>query len=324
MPELRRDPLTQEQVIIAPERAKRPGEYHSLPLSEHRNDCPFCQLKDEEILELSPAGEWQLIKNLYPACLPLGEQYPQFSDQFEPRQPAIGDHFILVNKMAEPDLTGMSVETVTDLLLAIQSICQRGWQESGWQNIVCFYNHGPAAGASLRHPHAQIIATNWPLPRLESECQIAEQHWQAHGVNLYDQLLDQPMVRDRLILNQLSQTTWFTQPAARFPFASLIYSTVAEADFGKASSQIITETGQLLSQALNAYEKLLPGLSLNLVLHTMPLDLRFADSYRWHIEILPRLAIYGGFELSTDTIIDIIAPEKAAQELRRCLDSSNN
>jgi len=48
----------------------------------------------------------------------------------------------------------------------------------------------------------------------------------------------------------------------------------------------------------------------------LPNSIEASDSYHWHIEIAPRLANYGGFELGSGVIIDVVSPEKAAEYLR--------
>ncbi|MGH9858381.1 MAG: galactose-1-phosphate uridylyltransferase, partial [Acidobacteriota bacterium] len=45
-------------------------------------------------------------------------------------------------------------------------------------------------------------------------------------------------------------------------------------------------------------------------------DTSIFPNFRWHIEIMPRLGQFGGFELGTGLEINPVAPEAAAQFLR--------
>ncbi len=51
----------------------------------------------------------------------------------------------------------------------------------------------------------------------------------------------------------------------------------------------------------------------NLVLHSAPPGV---DDFHWHLHLLPRLTTYGGFELGTGVIINVVDPDRAADALR--------
>ena len=62
--------------------------------------------------------------------------------------------------------------------------------------------------------------------------------------------------------------------------------------------------------------------SYNYYIHTMPvthsLFTRYDErSYHWHLEILPRLNIWGGFELGSDVYVNTVLPEKSADLFRQ-------
>ena len=56
---------------------------------------------------------------------------------------------------------------------------------------------------------------------------------------------------------------------------------------------------------------------LNFYIHSAPLKDQELDYYHWHVEITPRISIYGGYELGSGMAIDIITPEQAAEFLRQ-------
>ena len=55
----------------------------------------------------------------------------------------------------------------------------------------------------------------------------------------------------------------------------------------------------------------------NCVLHSAPFDTPAHDHYHWHIEIIPRLTKVAGFEWGTGCFINPLAPETAADQLRK-------
>jgi UDPglucose--hexose-1-phosphate uridylyltransferase len=57
----------------------------------------------------------------------------------------------------------------------------------------------------------------------------------------------------------------------------------------------------------------------NLVLHSAPPGV---DDFHWHLHLLPRLTTYGGFELGTGVIINVVDPDRAADALRSAANGS--
>jgi hypothetical protein len=51
----------------------------------------------------------------------------------------------------------------------------------------------------------------------------------------------------------------------------------------------------------------------NLVLHTAPPGV---EDFHWHLHLLPRLTTFGGFELGTGIVINVVDPDRAAEALR--------
>lgn len=84
---------------------------------------------------------------------------------------------------------------------------------------------------------------------------------------------------------------------------------------------INTETCLLAADALRAaLRKLSKGLKnpdYNFFIHTAPAQKgKDFSYYHWHIEIVPKTAIWAGFEIGTGIEISTIAPESAAKFLR--------
>ena len=81
MSEFRQNLATKEWVIIAPDRGKRPTDFHAEverngDVPEYRADCPFCpgneEHTSEELLRLESANEWKIrvVENKFSALHP--------------------------------------------------------------------------------------------------------------------------------------------------------------------------------------------------------------------------------------------------------------
>ena len=97
---------------------------------------------------------------------------------------------------------------------------------------------------------------------------------------------------------------------AKLPFQLMIAPRVPRARFEDEGA-----TGAaLLHDALCRLGRLLGHVPpLNLWVRTAP---RGADHFCWHIDIVPRLTHMAGLELGTGVHLNIVAPERAAVELR--------
>jgi UDPglucose--hexose-1-phosphate uridylyltransferase len=77
---------------------------------------------------------------------------------------------------------------------------------------------------------------------------------------------------------------------------------------------------QALATALGALRaRFGDELEYNLWVRTAP---RGTEVFHWHIDIAPRLAIKAGLEFATGVDVNIIPPERAAEELRDSLPAS--
>ena len=67
-PQLRKDPIVDRWVLIAPERAKRPTELEELPHLTHHETCPFCEGREDET---TPEPSFGVGSNDGPQATPL-------------------------------------------------------------------------------------------------------------------------------------------------------------------------------------------------------------------------------------------------------------
>jgi len=73
----------------------------------------------------------------------------------------------------------------------------------------------------------------------------------------------------------------------------------------------------ILNKVFVMLDKTLNDPPFNFFIHNLPNTMKSCSFYHWHIEITPRLSNYGGYELGSGNVIDIVAPEKAAEFLKK-------
>ena len=69
---------------------------------------------------------------------------------------------------------------------------------------------------------------------------------------------------------------------------------------------------RILKKSLARLDKMLNGPAFNYYLHIQPKG----KDFHFHMELLPRLAIWAGFELGSGMYINPVAPEAAAKAYR--------
>ena len=170
MPEIRKNIATNEWVVIATERAKRPDEMAEpprteAPLPEFKEGCPFCPGNEDavpdEILRSGTKENWQIrvVPNKYPAL--AGNYEPSYiNDGVIQKVDGIGSHEVIIETPRHNEfLSDRGVDQIENLLNIFHARYSELEKNPNLKNIIIFKNHGQKAGTSLEHPHSQIIAT---------------------------------------------------------------------------------------------------------------------------------------------------------------------
>jgi UDPglucose--hexose-1-phosphate uridylyltransferase len=328
-PELRIDPLTGLRVVLAPKRSERPlsfqpSEVHALA----REQCPLCEGHESwtppETWALRPGGGapdtpgWlvRAVPNKYPLLTPDGEGEPvdplsegRGDPQLFSSVPATGAHEVIVHSPEH-------VSSMSDLSVEQTARAMEGWQERGramgaFAYVHIMVNEGQAAGASLEHTHAQVYGLRF-VPTVvarERERFTAHNTRTMGGCLLCDLLQEEVRRRERVVAID-DEAVLIAPYASRMPYELQLIPRSHERRFADAA-----ETGAaLLHDGLNRLRRHLGAQPpLNLWVRTAP---RSADNFHWHVDVVPRLTQLAGFELGTGVNVNIVAPERAAGELR--------
>src|SRR5438128_2716409 len=191
MPELRRDPVVGRWVIVAPERADRP---HALLRSQTDPDdedgCPFCPgnepMTPPELLARRAAGTepnrpgWTLrvVPNRFPA-LRTEERMTRSATGLYDAMAGVGAHEVIVetaeHRRPMPQQTAEQIEQV---LRAAQERMLDLSRDVRLRSAIFFKNSGLAAGATLSHPHSQLLALPVVPLELQQELSGARRHFE--------------------------------------------------------------------------------------------------------------------------------------------------
>ncbi len=330
MPELRRDPITGQWVAIATERAVRPESFLSAPSAPEVKHawCPFCpgNAPDErELLAYRPPGSapgdnsWTLrvVDNKYPAFTMGTGRYLDRRGLYESTV-GLGAHEVIVyTRDHERDLALTTPQEATDLVRACRARMREHARHPRIEYVSIICNHGPEAGASLRHPHCQLLAIPVLPNTIVAELREAGYYHDTRAECIFCAMLKQEEEELERVVWQNEAFVAFTPWASRVPFEIWILPRRHVASFENILHDEIPEMGDILREALARLYFGLNNPPFNFYIHTAPCQRDdVARYYHWHLEILPKLTQSAGFELSTGVMINTVAPEQAATFLR--------
>src|SRR4051812_1393263 len=171
MPDLRKAPVTGRWVIISNQRAKRPQDFIREPVRFKNAHCAFCPGHEAstppEILayradagaEANSAG-WKVrvVPNKFPALEIEGSLDRQAEGIFD-RMNGTGAHEVIIESPDHQDTYAtMTEKRIEDSLYAFRDRITDLRNDTRLKYVLIFKNHGEAAGATMEHPHSQLIA----------------------------------------------------------------------------------------------------------------------------------------------------------------------
>lgn len=334
--ELRQDPVTGDWVLVATGRAKRPNTFRRHPpeRSQPRSTCPFERLLPEAVLVYDRSGEpfrltakdrrhlereWalQVVPNKYPAFR-RGERCPVVIPRGPYRWSAgVGFHEVVVTRGHTRSLAAMAPEEAALVLRAYRQRYLALKDEECVEYISIFHNHGRGAGATITHPHSQIIAIPVIPPDVARSLRGAAAYHRQHRACVHCAMIAFERRDGRRIVYENRDCVVFCPFVSRSAFEIRIFPKRHQPEFETMDDRQTLAAADALKTALAKLGGGLGDPAYNFFIHTAPTaDGRRAPHYHWHIEIIPKTAIWAGFEIGTGIEISTTSPEAAASFLR--------
>jgi UDPglucose--hexose-1-phosphate uridylyltransferase len=321
MSQLRLDPLTGRWVVVANERSDRPFAFlpPSLPVEgDPERPCPFCRGHEESTLPAletyGPGGQWlvRVVPNLYPA---FDGNAPMVVTHLGPvftQAPASGIHEVFVLSPDHHTTWADLSETHTGLVMAaVRDRMEQHAAIPGLRYSQAVVNSGREAGASIEHPHGQLLS----MPFVPGE--IADElagFARFQGNCLLCAVLDAEEEADHRLVYADERVVVVCPFWSGTPYQMLVLPRNHHARLYKADDADLAAIGRAIQLSLAALRVRLGDVAYNVMFHSAPY--RVSGDYHWHAHILPKVTTRGGFELGSGVLINILPPERAADELR--------
>jgi UDPglucose--hexose-1-phosphate uridylyltransferase len=324
--ELRQDPFSGGWVAITAGRAARPEAFlGDVGTARGPLGCPFCPGNEhmtppEVWADRDPGTEpdrpgWRVrvVPNKFPAfagppSAAGGVRRWVGSNGLYRAVPTAGVHEVVVhNPDHEATLSDLQVPEVSRAMAAWR-LRLDAHRDRDLGAVLIIVNQGRTAGASLEHPHSQLLATAGRPDRVAAEVdRLAGDGCAACATVAAER--DGPRLVDATG-GLLALCPW----ASAAPFEALLLPTDHRPRFEDGGP----DDDAAMAAALRGLLRRFCGVAgdhapYNLVLHSAPPGAR---DFHWHLHLFPRLTTYGGFELGTGVIINVVDPDRAADALR--------
>jgi UDPglucose--hexose-1-phosphate uridylyltransferase len=325
VPELRKDPLSDRWVIIAPERADRPNALLKPPPEQpgDKASCPFCpgneSMTPPEILSRREGDKWSLrvVPNRYPALRTEIVQSREGDGPFD-RMTGVGAHEVVIETSEhEKTLGDLPTPRIAQIFETWQARMNDLSRDIRLRSVVAFKNHGAPAGATLFHAHSQLVSLPVVPPELARELSASRKHFEEkERCLLCDIIAHERREKDRVALETEGMIA-IAPYASRSPFELWLMPRQHGSTFESASGQELLALADGLRTVLRKIDLALDKPAWNLFLHTMPLRESRNDWYHWHLSLKPVLTLQAGFEWASGCAINPTPPEEAAAFLRQ-------
>ncbi|MCR4405567.1 MAG: galactose-1-phosphate uridylyltransferase [Anaerolineae bacterium] len=339
MPELRHDPIQRRWVIIATERAKRPSDFTgTLDETPNGNFCPFCEGNEHttppEVFAYrlngsqpnQPGWTVRVVSNKFPALCIEGDLCREGEGIFD-KMNGVGAHEVVIETTDHNlHLADQSLEHLELVIRAYQHRLNDLMGDPRFRYVLIFKNYGVTAGASLAHPHTQLIATPITPRTISMELDSAREHYLRKERCLFCDIIRQELKDGSRVIARNEDFIALCPYASRFPFEVLIAPLTHHHTFADISEDQIKSLSRIMKDMLTRLKVSLNDPPYNFVFHVAPNTraqakrpgywVTLEQDWHWHIEIMPRLTRVAGFEWGTGFYINPVPPEDAARYLR--------
>jgi len=328
LPELRKDPIMGRWVIIATDRAKRPSDFIRQPVPPASTGiCPFDSGNEHktppEVLAYRTSGGrdqpgWRVrvVPNKFPVLGIEGELNRQGEGMYD-KMNGIGAHEVIIETPDHAVTMGeMPEKQIEEVLWAFKDRVSDLKKDRRFRYILLFKNHGEAAGASLEHPHCQLIALPVIPKRAKEQMDGAKLFYDLKERCIFCDIIRQDSAGGARLVIETDRFVVLQPYAPRFPFETWILPKIHESHFEASDAPTLQNMAWVLRSTMRKLDKVLERPAYNFMVQSAPVQEAPLAHFHWHLAIIPKLTKVAGFEWGTGFYINPTPPEESAKYLR--------
>ncbi|MEF3254853.1 MAG: DUF4931 domain-containing protein [Deferribacterales bacterium] len=332
---IRFDPLRRRWIIFAPERGDRTD--YLIINKEHIDDpkyCPFCPGNEiytgtslyevVSIVEGKKGWELRVIPNKFPI---MRVEEKGIAKQYGPYvyMDRLGAHEVIIETREHNlRMTDYSEKYFINIIDAIIHRIEDLRKDVRLKYITYIKNSSKISGATMTHPHSQILAFPFIPNEVRKIFENLFTHYRDNSRCLLCDIIDFEINKNERVVYKNDNFVAISPYASKHSFEIQILPINHKADFCKLSQYekrlFIDCIKNILTKLDTVLEK--PAFNLNLV--TMPYNLNTPDMeyfkyseqfIHWYLEIIPRVNRIGGVEKGTGVYVNPFLPEKCTEIL---------
>ena len=329
MSELRRDPIGGRWIIVDTDHPNKPQDYEYEPVIYKGGACPFCYgnesmtppeievIRDPYTAPNTPGWQTRVVANKFPALHIEGDLDRKGIGMYDMSN-GIGAHELLIESPYHHkdtcDLTLQEIENFLSMYIRRSLDLAR---DSRFKYIMIFKNYGAAAGASLEHPHTQLIALPMVPKNVAEEIKGAHNYFEFRERCIFCDVIRQEIQENERVILENKHFLSFCPFVSRFPFEIWIMPKKHNGSFSKMPQEEIPSLASILKETIAKLKKVFANLSYNFIIHSSPINGDGeSEGYHWHIEFMPKLTRVAGFEWGSGFYLVATPPELAAGYLK--------
>lgn len=332
-------PISGKCVIVSAKRKRRPNDFAYSGFENENIDSPFVHGNEhktpKEIFSIrhdgsrpdTPGWHVRVVPNKYNA-LDIEKEHKKIRLGIYDSMDGFGAHEVVIDTPRFPSSAYDFTELESFMFLsAIAARAKDLGSDQRLKYILPFKNNGPFSGATLAHPHTQIMALPFLPHSIEHELIRCKRYYAEHSRSLLEDITQEETLVKSRIVKQSENFLAFCPFASSEPFSVMIMPLSQKNIFCTLSKPLMEELAELLNTVVKKIGKATNNASFNVLFRLVPpvrddeKDLNIyhlIDEYHgWRIEILPRLSFDGGFEQGTGIRINPVCPEESAEFLRK-------
>ena len=328
--ELRYHATTGEWVLISPQRSKRPNDFGAPSIKRKISSLKNCPFEDPQksgneiplfwFPEDKSIEKWeiQVLPNKYPT---LTHRHLScaifFKHGIYDVASGVGHHDILITRNHRKNYKDLSDKIATDVLSALVKRYKELSVDKCVAYVSMFQNFGPNAGASISHPHYQIIALPVVPNSVSRSISYSKKYYQKHHKCIHCDIIKQELKEKSRIIYNKNGIVAFVPFAAKEPYQVNVFPKNHQPYFEDSTPNTLSGLAVALKNILKSIYKNLKDPDYNFYIHTAPVlgKINF-HHYHWHLEIVPKSNVSAGFEMGTGVEINPVFPEDAAKLLK--------
>ncbi len=316
--EIRHDRRTGRHSLVVPARARRPGQARAAAGAA----CPFCPGNEDllpGIVWQSPDGDGGWRVRVVPNRFAIVAETAAMAAAGGPlaRRAAIGRHEVIIeHPRHDLDLAAMPPDHLRHVVTAYRATYRRLAALPGMRMTLLFRNHGAAAGASQRHPHAQAVALAAVPPAVAAERRrLRAYHRRTGDCAICEMARRDADAGDRVVCRNDGFIA-VVPFAATAPCEVWLLPRRHRADFGAIDDDECAALAALLRDVLRRLRAALDDPPYNFAISSAAGDAASAPHLHWYLRLVPGTTTPGGFELGTGWSVNPSSPEADAALLR--------